>query len=159
MLSLKSSQVGRIEDRLQQAAHLGDLTLFDAPDDQMHHRRLEQQAALDDLGERRHVFVVAGLGLVHALEHVVRILGQEGAAADAPAHEALPLHHRERAAHRGPAGVQLLRQLALVGQLGARHHQPVLDAAQQRPVDQRRRRPIVGADGGQLRQCGGRGHQ
>ena len=118
----------------------------------MHHRRLEQQPALDDLGEGRHRLVAADAGLVHAVEDEVGVVGEIGAAADAPEHQPLPLHHRQRAAHRGAAGVQLLRQFALVGKLGAGHHQPVADAPEQRAIDQRRRRPVVGGDGGQLRQ-------
>ena len=90
--------------------------------------------------------MAADAGLVHAVEDEVGIVGQIGAAADAPQHQTLSLHHRQRAAHRGAAGIELLRQLALVGQLGAGHHQPVADASEQRAIDQRRRRPIVGGD-------------
>ena len=48
-----------------------DLVVLHAVDHEVHHRRLEQQPALDDLGEGRDRLVAAPLGLVHADEDVV----------------------------------------------------------------------------------------
>ena len=139
----------------EDAAHLGDLVVFDAAHHQMHHRRLEQQATLGDFGERGNAVMLIRRRLVHALEYVIGIIGQIGAAADLAAHQALALHHGERTPHRAAAGVEPLGQLILVGKLGARHHVPVLEAAQQRPIDERGCGALMRRDGRELGRRGG----
>ena len=123
MRSLNSRQVGAA--RISEASPASRRGLqLGAVDDQMHHRRLEEEAALDDLEEARHRGVRCHAGLIHLLEDAVGILGEKRAAADAPADQALALHHRQGAAHRRAAGLELAGEVAPLGSLAPGRRRP-----------------------------------
>ena len=156
MRSLKSCQVGAARISPSDLPHRLDLPVLDAVHDQIHHRRLEEQPPFHDLDKARHVVMRADGGLVHAAQIAFSVVGEERAAPDLSMNEPLPLHHRERAADGGAAGVQPPGEVALVRKPRARHHVAFADALQERAIDERGRRPIVRGDGGQRVVVGGR---
>ena len=159
MRSLNSLPGRRGENLRQRRPHLVEFALLDPVDDEVHHRRLEQEPALDDLDEARHVVVRCRRSLVHLAEDLVGVVGEKGAAADPAADEALALHHLQSRAHRGAAGVELAGDVALVREFRAGHDTAVVDALEKRPVDQRRRRPLVGGNGGERFEVVVEGHE